>query len=131
MKKTQYTPNELFNEEITNYDKNGNILGIKRNGYLHDFEAEWPVYPGPIDDIGFEYNGNQLKNAWETLNEQEYTVVATNDFREVYDENISSRYLYDANGNQYADFNKGIAWIQFNSLNLPRKIQFGNGNKAE
>jgi RHS repeat-associated protein len=40
-------------------------------------------------------------------------------------------YLYDANGNQYADFNKGIAWIQFNSLNLPRKIQVGNGNKAE
>ena len=88
-------------------------------------------YPGPIDDIGFEYNGNQLKNAWEMLNDQEYTVVAANDFREVYDENISSRYLYDANGNQYADFNKGIAWIQFNSLNLPRKIQFGNGNKAE
>lgn len=131
IKKAQYTPNELFSEEITNYDKNGNILGIKRNGYLHDFEAEWPVYPGPIDDIGFEYNGNQLKNAWEMLNDQEYTVVATNDFREVYDENISSRYLYDANGNQYADFNKGIAWIQFNSLNLPRKIQFSNGNKAE
>jgi len=131
MKKAQYTPNELFSEEITNYDKNGNILGIKRNGYLHDLYTEWPVYPGPIDDIGFEYNGNQLKNAWEMLHDQEYTVVATNDFRDAYDENISSRYLYDANGNQYADFNKGIAWIQFNSLNLPRKIQFGNGNKAE
>ncbi|MCE1154685.1 MAG: DUF6443 domain-containing protein, partial [Bacteroidales bacterium] len=106
MKKAQYTPNELFSEEITNYDKNGNILGIKRNGYLHDLYTEWPVYPGPIDDIGFEYNGNQLKNAWEMLHDQEYTVVATNDFRDAYDENISSRYLYDANGNQYADFNK-------------------------
>lgn len=131
MKKAQYAPNELFNEEITNYDKNGNIKGIKRNGYIHDIDTEWPVYPGPIDDIGFEYNGNQLKNAWENLYDQDLTVVANNDFRDVYADNISTRYLYDANGNQYADFNKGIAWIKYNSLNLPEKIQFSNGNKAE
>lgn len=131
MKKAQYAPNELFNEEITNYDKNGNIMGIKRNGYLHDIDSEWPVYPGPIDEIGFEYNGNQLKNAWENLYDQDLTVVANNDFRDVYADNISTRYLYDANGNQYADFNKGIAWIKYNSLNLPDKIQYSNGNKAE
>ncbi len=131
MKKAQYAPDELFNEEITQYDKNGNILNLKRNGYIHDFETEWPIYPGGIDDINFEYNGNQLKNAWENLCDQEYINVPVNDFRDKYDENITSNYIYDTNGNQYADFNKGIAWIKYNSLNLPQKIQFQNGNKTE
>ena len=74
LKKAQYAPDELFNEEITNYDKNGNILGIKRNGYVHDFDVELPVYPGPIDDIGMSYNGNQLIKAWENLCDQENLV---------------------------------------------------------
>ena len=52
-----------------------------------------------IDDIGMEYEGNQLKNAWENLYDQELTNVSANDFRDVYEENRTVKYLYDANGN--------------------------------
>jgi len=75
--------------------------------------------------------GNQLKDAWENLNDQELANVSTNDFRYVYEENRTVKYLYDANGNQFADLNKGIAWIKYNLLNLPQTIQFANGNKTE
>lgn len=129
MKKATYWPDETYNEEITQYDKNGNILALNRNGYVHDWESEFPVYTGTVDDLGFDYNGNQLRNVWDNVNDQDILNATTNDFRNGYDENISEYYLYDANGNQYADLNKGIAWIQYNSLNLPSKIQFSNGNK--
>ncbi len=131
MLKAQYAPDDLYNEEIIQYDKNGNVKRLTRNGYLHDIDKEWPVYPGMIDDIGMVYEGNQLKNAWENLNDQELANVSTNDFRDVYEENRTVKYLYDANGNQFADFNKGIAWIKYNLLNLPQTIQFANGNKTE
>ena len=65
------------------------------------------------------------------LNDQELANVSTNDFRDVYEENRTVKYLYDANGNQFADFNKDIAWIKYNLLNLPQTIQFANGNKTE
>ena len=65
------------------------------------------------------------------LNDQELANVSTNDFRDVYEENRTVKYLYDANGNQFADLNKGIAWIKYNLLNLPQTIQFANGNKTE
>jgi len=42
-----------------------------------------------------------------------------------------AEYRYDANGNQTADLNKGIAWIRYNLLNLPEKIQFRNKTKNE
>ena len=40
-------------------------------------------------------------------------------------------YRYDQNGNMNRDLNKGLDWIQYNSLNLPAKLQFVNGNKSE
>ena len=46
---------DLFNEEITGYDKNGNILGIKRCGKRSEDEY------GLIDNLVMSYNGNQLK----------------------------------------------------------------------
>ena len=42
-----------------------------------------------------------------------------------------AEYRYDANGNQTADLNKGIAWIRYNLLNFPEKIQFRNKTKNE
>ena len=131
MKKATYWPDETYNEEITQYDKNGNILGLNRNGYVHDWESEFPVFTGPIDEMSFEYNGNQMRNVWDNLYDQDILNATTNDFRNGYAENTPDYYLYDKNGNQYADLNKGIAWIQYNLLNLPSKIQFSNGNKNE
>ncbi|WP_163178428.1 RHS repeat domain-containing protein [Bacteroides sp. 51] len=40
-------------------------------------------------------------------------------------------YLYDANGNMIKDSNKNIANIQYNSLNLPGKVEFVDGRSIE
>jgi len=58
-------------------------------------------------------------------------VIGTNDFLDKQDPNFPTEYLYDANGNQAGDLNKGIAWIRYNLLNLPQKVQFSNGTKNE
>lgn len=47
------------------------------------------------------------------------------------DEAGTIEYLYDANGNQTANLNKGVSWIKYNVLNLPDKVQFSNGVKNE
>ena len=39
-------------------------------------------------------------------------------------------YFYDENGNLIKDLNKGIADIQYNLLNLPRRITFNDTNKS-
>src|SRR5690606_28715251 len=40
-------------------------------------------------------------------------------------------YAYDANGNMTKDKNKDITSIEYNYLNLPTEITFGNGNSIE
>ncbi len=105
----------------------GNILSIKRKGYVYDDYHN--INHGFIDDLSLTYNGNQLKS----INDDaiQSNVITTNDFLDKRDNNYLTEYLYDKNGNQYADLNKGIAWIKYNLLNLPEKIQFRNGTKNE
>ena len=40
----------------------------------------------------------------------------------------ADEYDYDKNGNLTKDLNKNITSIQYNCLNLPSKVTFGNGN---
>jgi hypothetical protein len=40
-----------------------------------------------------------------------------------------TEYVYDSNGSLVLDYNKKIAKIQYNLLNLPSMLQFQNGNK--
>ena len=40
----------------------------------------------------------------------------------------ANEYAYDANGNLTKDLNKGIVDIQYNFLNLPSKVTFGDGS---
>ena len=42
--------------------------------------------------------------------------------------NTTNEYTYDHNGNLTKDLNKNISNIQYNSLNLPSVVTFGNGN---
>jgi RHS repeat-associated protein len=83
------------------------------------------VTQGPIDELTLTYNGNQLKSVSDAVDQT--TVVTTNDFVDKSDATLPAEYLYDTNGNQYANLNKGIAWIRYNVLNLPQKVQFRNG----
>jgi len=112
-----------FGESVGSYDKNGNIQGIQREGYVYNYGHN--VVNGLIDNLTLTYNGNQLKSVSDAVDQT--TVVTTNDFVDKSDAAYPTEYLYDANGNQYADLNKGIAWIRYNLLNLPQKVQFRNG----
>ena len=101
-------------DEYFSYDKMGNIKTIQRKsvGRL-------------IDNLSFEYNGNQLKKvddagengAW--YGETAYTN---------YSYTALSDFSYDANGNMTSDLDKDIVTIKYNVLNLPEIIQFKNGN---
>jgi len=126
LKKAKYSPGESYNEEVGSYDRNGNINTLIRKGYVHQTTMD-PVV-GNIDNLTLGYYGNQLVSVRDAVNSA-YNLT-TNDFKD-HTTSAYVSYKYDANGNLIADYNKGIAWIKYNSLNLPSKIQFINGNKSE
>lgn len=101
-----------YDERLT-YDKNGNILSLKRNG---DTDAQ--IQPIGIDDLMYTYaaSSNQLGNVTDKSN----NTSGFNDFNKTGDD-----YAYDANGNLITDKNKKITAITYNHLNLPTKITFG------
>lgn len=70
------------------------------------------------------YNGNQL----EAVEDMATASVYNNGFE--FRNGVSSEveYFYDANGNLTKDLNKNILDIQYNFLNLPRRITFGDGS---
>lgn len=107
-----------FTEQVTGYDKNGNILGLLRYGQTNTMSY------GLIDNLNLVYNGNQL----ESVNDNATGHVFGNgmEFKDGASKEIE--YEYDANGNLTKDLNKKIADIQYNCLNLPEKVQFEGGN---
>ncbi len=96
------------------YDANGNIKHLKRIGQN-----------GTLDDLDYDYgatNGNQLKAITDNANiNQGFT-----------DGNTSGDdYEYDNNGNLIKDLNKGINSIEYNYLDLVKKVTFSNGHSIQ
>ena len=112
--------NNKYNELLT-YDATGNILTLQRNG-KHDSGF------GLIDNLTYTYNGNQLSKVTDAA-----TAATTHygAFQFVDGANVETEYVYDANGNLTQDYNKKISKIEYNSLNLPSKLQFSEGHMAE
>ncbi len=106
----------MYNENLT-YDKNGNILTLKRNG---DNDAQAGTFA--IDNLGYTYasNSNKLMSVTDT------PASATSGFKD--GNTTGDDYVYDANGNMTVDKNKNITSIVYNHLNLPTKIIFPTGN---
>lgn len=98
------------------YDKHGNMLTLSRNGNQ----------AAAIDNLTFTYRGNQLMRTDDTG--ENSTIAGSMDFRD--GTNTSDDYAYDVNGNLIKDFNKNIVDIQYNVLNLPSKVTFGDGNSV-
>ncbi|WP_109301137.1 DUF6443 domain-containing protein [Aquimarina sp. AU474] len=96
------------------YDVNGNIKHVKRNGQN-----------GIIDNLRYQYgsiNGNQLKAITDTGNvTQGFTDGNT----------TGDDYEYDSNGNLIKDLNKGISLIEYNHLDLVKKVSFENGQTIQ
>lgn len=98
------------------YDKHGNILSLSRN----DNQSV------AVDNLTFTYQGNQLMRTDDTGTDS--TIADSMDFKD--GENIGSDYAYDGNGNLNKDLNKNITNIEYNVLNLPSTVTFGDGNSV-
>ena len=103
----------LFDEQITNYDKNGNIKGIVRNGKVNGASV-------PVDNLTHHYllNGkesNRLVGVSDAGNTHGFKDAAAQ---------LSEEFTYDRSGNLIYDHNKQISSITYNHLNLPTVIEF-------
>lgn len=104
----QLVRNPGYDETITGYDFNGNIMGLNRNKVI----SNGPVN---IDNLTYSYKGNQLTSVTDNAS-------ASHKAEGFYDVSNTVDYDYDLNGNLSLDRNKGISQIQYNHLNLPKKI---------
>ncbi|MDC8006047.1 DUF6443 domain-containing protein [Aureisphaera galaxeae] len=99
------------------YDKNGNLLSLQRNGWDDNGQAN-----GLWDNLQYTYdtNSNRLARvtdaSTDALNNEGFTVV----------NGATATYTYDINGNMLTDSNKDITSITYNHLNLPTTITFNN-----
>ena len=107
-----------FNEQVTGYDKSGNILGLLRYGQINAMSY------GLVDNLNLVYNGDQLRSVND--NATDHVFGNGMEFKDGTSKEIE--YEYDANGNLTKDLNKKITDIQYNCLNLPEKVQFEGGN---
>ena len=113
---------DIFNEKVTGYDKNGNILGLQRYGQVGAGDNY-----GMIDNLTFTLNGNQLSRVDDAAGTAEYN--GGFEFRDAVQQ--ADEYAYDANGNLTKDLNRNISEIQYNFLNLPGKVTFTDGSTIE
>lgn len=101
----------LFDEKLE-YDKNGNILKLDRNG------ASLASVTTVIDKLtfGYELGSNKLITVRDASGNQE-------GFKQV--NTAGADYTYDDFGNLTSDKHKKITKIKYNHLNLPVEINFG------
>jgi RHS repeat-associated protein len=81
---------------------------------------------GPIDDLSFIYNGNQILSVYDYSMDNQY-FTGGQDFKDFVNLNYDD-FAYDAYGNMKRDLNKGIVTIKYNCLNLPDTVQLSNGS---
>ena len=95
--------------DLVSYDKNGNILGLRRRGLV---EAD--VNYDNIDLLSYTYapKSNQLLSVSDTKTSDGFNDGNT----------VGNDYAYDVNGNMTEDLNKGIEEIHYNHLNLPTEV---------
>ena len=109
-----------YNLTTVNYDKNGNITYLKRNGHR---DAGATTF-GVMDDLTYSYDaGNKLLKVADAASIDQFGFKddALNTAADT-----SNDYTYDANGNMKTDANKGITWITYNHMNLPKRVTFAS-----
>ena len=110
-----------FSEQITGYDKMGNILSLLRYGQTSATGC------GLVDNLSLVYNGNQLQS----VDDHAPNSVYGNGMEFKDNANQPVEYGYDKNGNLTKDLNKNISNIRYNLINLPSQITFGDGNTID
>ena len=110
-----------FSEQITGYDKMGNILSLLRYGQTSATGC------GLVDNLSLVYNGNQLQS----VDDHAPNSVYGNGMEFKDNANQPVEYGYDKNGNLTKDLNKNISNIRYNLINLPSQITFSDGNTID
>ncbi len=106
-----------YNVSGINYDLNGNITSLNRNGWQNSSSY------ANMDVLSYEYNtGNKLLKVTDTGNKTYGFIDGSN---------TNNDYSYDIDGNLELDRNKGITSITYNHLNLPTEIIFDNANNKK
>lgn len=103
---------------IYSYDLMGNMQTLVKYGLLDDKSY------GKIDDLIYEYNGNQVVKITDKVSGPYYKDAMH--FVDGSDAEIE--YEYDKNGCMTKDLNKNISKIEYNLLNLPIKLSFEDGS---
>jgi RHS repeat-associated protein len=103
-------------DEYFEYDKMGNATTLKRlmNGYY-------------IDNLSLTYNGNQLSRVGDAAGSQNQ--YAVKEYNATTNNTSGPSLTYDKNGNLVYDYDRKIAAIRYNILNLPDTIQFSAGHQ--
>ena len=112
------TNTNRFSENVTAYDKNGNIKTLQRYG-----QTAASSY-GLIDNLTFTLGGNQLNRVDDAAAASAYG--GGFEFKDGVKQ--ANEYTYDSNGNLTKDLNKGISTITYNVLNLPNMVTFSDGS---
>ncbi|CAL2090866.1 DUF6443 domain-containing protein [Tenacibaculum sp. 190524A02b] len=101
------------------YDQNGNILGLTRVNHGYGNPADPNSKTQDILTYNYASNSsNQLTSITDTGDKTEGFI----------DGNTSGDdYAYDDNGNLTKDLNKGISLIEYNHLDLVKKVHLTNG----
>jgi hypothetical protein len=108
-------PGENYSLAHINYDKNGNITTLQRNGKVSVSSS------GLIDNLNYTYSGNRLTAVSDAVSGNENT----GDFRA----SGSGAYTYWENGALKSDANKGVSLVEHNTyLNKISKVTYGNGD---
>ncbi|MCS2412874.1 RHS repeat-associated core domain-containing protein [Bacteroides uniformis] len=112
------TNTNRFSENVTAYDKNGNIKTLQRYG-----QTAASGY-GLIDNLTFTLGGNLLNRVDDAAAASAYG--GGFEFKDGVKQ--ANEYTYDSNGNLTKDLNKGISTITYNVLNLPNMVTFSDGS---
>ncbi|MDN5205235.1 RHS repeat-associated core domain-containing protein [Fulvivirgaceae bacterium BMA10] len=111
------TADAHFNVGMLDYDRNGNILSLKR-------QAKGDNGAYVIDELTYGYEDGNVSNRLLYVGDASGKTEGFKDGNTTQDD-----YGYDDNGNMTSDKNKDITSIEYNILNLPKRIVFGNGNE--
>ena len=109
------------NLDLIIYDKRGNIKNLRRKGWHYGTTYSF------IDLLSLSYlsGTNQLDKVYESISYYRKTKgFKSNTGGYQY-------YTHDANGNQTSDGHRGISSVEYNHLNLPKKVTWSNGDWIE
>ncbi len=110
---------DRYNEVISAYDANGNILALQRNGLLTPGTQNF----GLIDNLTYTYVGNQLVKVFDATNN-------TTGFKDdaTGSSDPANDYTFDGNGSLTKDDNKLVSVIDYNYLHLAKKVTKTSGD---